>query len=205
MGRRVTTSRASSMSRCLPEFPGTRHQTPGTSWPRAYEVPLRRMRSADGVRRAADPGRRHAGGDVQVPEVRSRGRHADQSHGDAAGVLAGGGNRRSDRPRRAVRDGGSEGRHRRPCPGGARGGPWWGGEPGGRPAPAEPFETVGAKVVTGGPAWSTAAQDRLGRVPSFVRGMVKKIYADYARERGINEITPAVMDTARAELGLEGM
>jgi len=34
--------------------------------------------------------------------------------------------------------------------------------------------------------------------------MVKKIYADYAKERGIGEITPAVMDTARAELGLEG-
>jgi len=42
-------------------------------------------------------------------------------------------------------------------------------------------------------------------VPSFVRGMVKKIYADYAKERGITEITPAIMDTARAELGLEGM
>ena len=42
-------------------------------------------------------------------------------------------------------------------------------------------------------------------MPNFVRGMVKKIYADYAKERGITEITPAVMDTARAELGLEGM
>ena len=30
-------------------------------------------------------------------------------------------------------------------------------------------------------------------------------YGDYAKERGITEITPAVMDTARAELGLEGM
>jgi len=53
--------------------------------------------------------------------------------------------------------------------------------------------------------WSRDAQERLARVPGFVRGMVKKIYADYARERGIAEITPAVMDTARAELGLEGM
>jgi len=42
-------------------------------------------------------------------------------------------------------------------------------------------------------------------VPSFVRGMVKKIYADYAREHGITEITPAIMDNARTELGLEGM
>jgi hypothetical protein len=55
------------------------------------------------------------------------------------------------------------------------------------------------------PHWSPEAQSRLDRVPGFVRGMVKKIYADYAAERGIPEITPAVMDRARAELGLEGM
>ena len=80
-------------------------------------------------------------------------------------------------------------------------------EIGGRTVPAEPFEMVQTHVVPGGgsPAWSSDAQERLGRVPSFVRGMVKKIYADYARERGITEITPAIMDTARAELGLEGM
>lgn len=55
------------------------------------------------------------------------------------------------------------------------------------------------------PRWSPEAQSRLDRVPGFVRGMVKKIYAEYAAERGIGEITPAVMDRARAELGLEGM
>jgi len=78
-------------------------------------------------------------------------------------------------------------------------------EIGGRTVPAEAFETVSRIVVSGGPIWSSDAQDRLARVPSFVRGMVKKIYGDYARERGITEITPAVMDTARTELGLEGM
>ena len=55
------------------------------------------------------------------------------------------------------------------------------------------------------PTWSHDADERLARVPSFVRGMVKKIYSDYARERAIAEITPAVMDRAREELGLEGM
>jgi len=49
------------------------------------------------------------------------------------------------------------------------------------------------------------AQERLARVPGFVRGMVKRIYLDYAKDRAIAEITPAVMDTARSELGLEGM
>src|SRR5437867_10595098 len=78
-------------------------------------------------------------------------------------------------------------------------------EIGGRTVPSEPLEMVRANVITGGPAWSNDAQERLSRVPSFVRGMGKKIYADYAKERGITEITPAIMDTARAELGLEGM
>jgi hypothetical protein len=92
-------------------------------------------------------------------------------------------------------------------------------EIGGRTVPAQPLETVRKMVATGradafddgvgsqesGTRWSREAQERLARVPNFVRGMVKKIYADYAKERGIGEITPAVMDRARAELGLEGM
>jgi hypothetical protein len=93
---------------------------------------------------------------------------------------------------------------------------------GGRTVPEQPLQTVRSMVSTGredafeetggradgptgGLSWSSEANERLSRVPSFVRGMVKKIYADYAKERGIAEITPAVMDTARSELGLEGM
>ena len=72
------------------------------------------------------------------------------------------------------------------------------GDPAAGPGPAIPQEH--GRIV-----WSEDARERLGHVPSFVRGMVKRIYADYARERGITEITPAVMDTARSELGLEGM
>jgi hypothetical protein len=94
-------------------------------------------------------------------------------------------------------------------------------EIGGRTVPAQPLETVRKMVATGREdafeagsreqgagsrtSWSADALERLDRVPNFVRGMVKKIYADYAKERGIAEITPGVMDTARAELGLEGM
>jgi hypothetical protein len=90
---------------------------------------------------------------------------------------------------------------------------------GGSSVAAEPLETIRSMVATGRDdafddvaretrdtvLWSADAMERLGRVPGFVRGMVKKIYADYARERGIAEVTPAVMDRARAELGLEGM
>lgn len=56
-----------------------------------------------------------------------------------------------------------------------------------------------------GPVWSPGALERLERVPSFVRGMVKRIYVDWARQHGISEFTPEVMDRARSELGLEGM
>lgn len=53
--------------------------------------------------------------------------------------------------------------------------------------------------------WDAASQQRLSQVPNFVRGMVKKIYTEWAKERGITEITPTVMDKARTDLGLEGM
>lgn len=89
---------------------------------------------------------------------------------------------------------------------------------GGRTVPEAPFEGIRTGVsagredafseTSGRPAavrWSADAVERLSNVPSFVRGMVKKIYTDYARERGIEEITPDVMDRARADLGLEGM
>jgi hypothetical protein len=55
------------------------------------------------------------------------------------------------------------------------------------------------------PVWDAAARERLGRVPGFVRGMVKRIYLDWAVEQRIAVITPEVMDRARTELGLEGM
>jgi len=61
------------------------------------------------------------------------------------------------------------------------------------------------RPTTPPPTWTPDATERLARVPSFVRGMVKKIYLEWAAERGIREITPALMDQARTELGLEGM
>jgi hypothetical protein len=78
---------------------------------------------------------------------------------------------------------------------------------GGRPDAFEeaPGAEAPAATRTRGPRWSPQALERLERVPSFVRGMVKRIYADWARERGIPELTPEVMDQARTDLGLEGM
>ena len=95
---------------------------------------------------------------------------------------------------------------------------------GGRTVPEQPMELLRGNLASGGDAfvddagaepdpatrtlrvtWDADASDRLARVPSFVRGMVKRIYSDYARERGIALITPDVMDRARTDLGLEGM
>src|SRR5881398_3039214 len=138
------------------------------------------MRPADGVRGAAAPRRRHARGGVPVPPMRPRRRTVDESDGDAAGRVAGREDRRDDDRAAAARNGARhdhDGAGRRVC----------------RRDPGP------------GIRWSTAAEERLARVPNFVRGMVKKIYADYAKERGLVEITPAVMDSARSELGLEGM
>lgn len=93
-------------------------------------------------------------------------------------------------------------------------------EVGGRSVPPEPLELVRSSLegiedrpegIEAAPArqprvrWSDEARERLLAVPSFVRGMVKRIYGEYAAERGIEEITPEIMDRARSELGLEGM
>ena len=98
-------------------------------------------------------------------------------------------------------------------------------ELGGRVVPEQPLELVRTSLADGrseafkepdsppeGTAkprqvveWSPEARDRLEKVPAFARGMVKRIYTDYARERGIEMITPVTMDQARADLGLEDM
>lgn len=62
-----------------------------------------------------------------------------------------------------------------------------------------------AAPLAGRPVWTPESEARLQRVPKFVRGMVKKIYSEWALERQIREITPAVMDDARIDLGLEHM
>lgn len=90
---------------------------------------------------------------------------------------------------------------------------------GGRAVPEQPLEFTRTTMADGradafvdaekhqsiSPQWDDDARERLARVPSFVRGMVKRIYTDYARDHGIAVITPEVMDRARQDLGLEGM
>jgi hypothetical protein len=73
-------------------------------------------------------------------------------------------------------------------------------------APALAEEGRGDSVgATARVTWTPEAMERLERVPRFVRGMVKRIYTDYAQERAIARMTPEVMDRARTDLGMEGM
>ncbi len=89
---------------------------------------------------------------------------------------------------------------------------------GGRTLEPEPMELVRGTMVgrddafdqaetglSGRPSWTPESRARLEKVPRFVRSMVRSIYNQWAKEHGIETITPAIMDKARADLGLEGM
>ena len=51
--------------------------------------------------------------------------------------------------------------------------------------------TGAGEAAAGRVVWTSEATDRLERVPSFVRGMVKRIYTDWAREKGVSKATRA--------------
>lgn len=55
------------------------------------------------------------------------------------------------------------------------------------------------------PVWTEEAEERLKRVPSFVRSMVRGAVARYAIEHKCREITPQVMDEVRKRSGMGGM
>jgi len=55
------------------------------------------------------------------------------------------------------------------------------------------------------PVWTETALKRLAAAPTFVQGMIRRLYTDYARQKGYAEITPAVMSEARDALGMSGM
>ena len=51
--------------------------------------------------------------------------------------------------------------------------------------------------------WSAAARARLERIPSFVRGVVTKRVEDWARERGLREITPELLGEIRKAMPID--
>ena len=55
------------------------------------------------------------------------------------------------------------------------------------------------------PLWTEAAEERLKKVPFFVRSMVRAAAEKYAVEKGCQEITPQMMEELRQKAGMGGM
>ena len=77
---------------------------------------------------------------------------------------------------------------------------------GGRTVPPEPLEAIRGSLRHGRRleaklaselTWTQDATERIERIPDFVRGMVVKAVEDYARERGLSEITGDVVGQVR--------
>ncbi len=76
---------------------------------------------------------------------------------------------------------------------------------GGSSGPGCPFAGMIAaeeSQARGGMAWSPEAEARVERIPSFIRPMARKAIERYAEGKGYRTITEAVMDEARAALGM---
>lgn len=73
---------------------------------------------------------------------------------------------------------------------------------GGRTAAHEPLESVRAGLAESRLLWTEDAEQRLQRVPEFVRPIVRDSVERYARERGCGEVTCEVMDEVRSKMGM---
>lgn len=76
-------------------------------------------------------------------------------------------------------------------------------EPSGDAALVEPAGVTYGSAVASELGWSPAAAARLQRIPSFVRGVVAKRLEDYARERGLDEVTEDLMIEVRRALPID--
>ena len=64
------------------------------------------------------------------------------------------------------------------------------------------FASVNSKEhAEPGPTWTQAAEERLKKVPFFVRSMVRSAVERYAVEKGCLEITPEMMENVKNEAG----
>lgn len=79
---------------------------------------------------------------------------------------------------------------------------------GGRKEPAQPMEMIKEALVTGeaqkpgSVSWDGDAEERLKKVPMFVRPMVRKGIERYAADNGLSRITTDVMDKAKQKSGM---
>ncbi len=59
------------------------------------------------------------------------------------------------------------------------------------------FWRLGSKKITAELKWTEEAKIRVQKIPVFVRGMVIKEIENYAREKGIKEITSDVVGESK--------
>ncbi len=79
---------------------------------------------------------------------------------------------------------------------------------GGSAVPPEPLTLTKGLMARREPSgddeivWTQDAEERLKKVPSFVQPMAKRAIISYAKENGIKEITPQVMDVVKEKTGM---
>jgi len=77
-------------------------------------------------------------------------------------------------------------------------------EPVGREEAVEPSRPVAyGDAAERDLRWSKEAEERLERIPSFVRGVVASRLEDYARRRGDDRVTPELMDEIRRRMPVD--
>jgi radical SAM protein with 4Fe4S-binding SPASM domain len=76
-------------------------------------------------------------------------------------------------------------------------------EPAGAAVIESPREITYGQDFVPALTWSAAARARLERIPSFVRGVVSKRVEDWARERGLREITPELLSEIRSAMPID--
>ncbi len=73
---------------------------------------------------------------------------------------------------------------------------------GGRTVARQPLASVRADLAESRLLWSEDAEQRLQRVPDFVRPMVRESIERHARQNGHDQVTLQVMDEVRAKMGM---
>ena len=74
--------------------------------------------------------------------------------------------------------------------------------PGDLPLVARKSVSYGSAPVAG-LAWSKEASERMAKIPSFVRGVVMQRVEDFARSRGLTEITPELLGEIRKSMPID--
>lgn len=75
--------------------------------------------------------------------------------------------------------------------------------PAGRPLLERPALGYGGTEAASALAWSPEARERMQRIPSFVRAVVMRRVEDFARARGLEQVTPELLVEIRGALPID--